>query len=136
MVDNRAWAEALRAGIAGPAIIDCWEGEPRLDTALLALASIATPHIAGYSIQGKQRASQMALSALCRHFGLPDTPVTDAAGAPIVIAPCAGSITEAAALNGYDPTADTAALQANPDDFERLRNTYALRPELPEAIGY
>ena len=31
---------------------------------------------------------------------------------------------------------DTAALRANPDDFERLRNTYALRPELPEAIGY
>ena len=136
VVDNRAWAEALRAGIAGPAIIDCWEGEPRLDPALLALASIATPHIAGYSIQGKQRASQMALSALCRHFDLPDTPVTDAAGAPIVIAPCAGSITEAAAINGYDPTADTAALRANPDDFERLRNTYALRPELPEAIGY
>jgi len=134
VVDNRAWVKAIRAGIAGPAIIDCWENEPYPDSELLALASIATPHIAGYSLQGKQRASQMALTALCRHFGLPETDIIDSAGNPITIPPCANAITPGIALRGYDPCADTSALRSDPTAFEYLRDNYYLRPELPEAM--
>lgn len=127
VVDNRALVAALRAGIVSHAIIDCWEGEPRIDPELLALASIATPHIAGYSLQGKQRASQMALTALCRHFHLPALHITAPDPGPV-----AAAITPRAALLGYDPAADTRALRADPAAFETLRNTYPLRPELPD----
>ncbi len=135
VVDNRAWAEAIRAGVAGPAIIDCWEGEPEISSELLELATVATPHIAGYSLQGKQRASQMALTALCRHFGLPELSITDSRGNGLTIPPCARTITEATALRGYDPMADTAALKAAPASFEQLRNSYSLRQELAEATA-
>ena len=132
VVDNEAWVEALKAGQCGKAIVDCWEGEPDINRQLLALASIATPHIAGYSFEGKQRASQMALDALCRHFGLPALTVSG----PRPMAP-ARSITVASALKGYNPEDDTAALRAafaadGPVAFETLRNSYSLRHELPE----
>ena len=131
VVDNTVWAEALEAGQCGAAVVDCWENEPHLNTRLLDRASIATPHIAGYSIEGKQRASQMALSALCRHFGLPSLSIEgDIPPVP------AETITATGALEGYDPLVDTAALKANPAAFEWLRNNYNLRHELCESLDF
>ena len=53
-------------------ITDCWEGEPdKIDRRLLDLSLIATPHIAGYSRQGKQRATRMIIESLAARFGLP-----------------------------------------------------------------
>ncbi|MDE6301727.1 MAG: 4-phosphoerythronate dehydrogenase [Muribaculaceae bacterium] len=124
VTDTAAWVRALREGIAGPAVVDCWEGEPAIDPDLLRAASIATPHIAGYSAPGKARATAMVLEALSRCFGL-DKIEPDTDPIPSV----AASITPAEALRCYDPIADTEALRACPADFERLRNTYALRPE-------
>ena len=123
--DNAAWVEALRAGVCGPAIVDCWEGEPALNRELLAKAMVATPHIAGYTLEGKQRASQMALDAFCRHFRLPALRIeADAVAAtPVRIRP-------SDALRSYNPLVDTARLKAAPSDFERLRNEYSLRPEI------
>lgn len=129
IVDNAVWVEALEAGQCGPAIVDCWENEPQIARRLLSLATIATPHIAGYSLEGKQRASQMALEALCSHFGLPALHIAGA-----VPPSPARSITAATALKGYNPLDDTAALKADPAAFESLRNNYRLRPELPEAV--
>jgi len=128
VVDNAVWVEALEAGQCGPAIVDCWENEPQLDMRLLGRAVIATPHIAGYSYEGKRRASQMALTALCRHFGLPALSI-----AGELPPEPARTITAAIALDGYDPLADTAALKAAPASFEALRNNYVLRPELRAA---
>lgn len=130
VVDNVAWVEAIKAGQAGKAVVDCWEGEPNINPELLRLVSVATPHIAGYSIEGKQRASQMAMDALCRHFGLPHLSVSGSQPKPV-----ARAITVRTALEGYDPLIDTEALRTAPDTaiaFETLRNTYKLRPELPE----
>lgn len=109
--------------------IDCWEGEPDINRQLMRRALIATPHIAGYSAQGKTRATAMAVEALCRHYGwhisVPQVPATmPAAGARNV------SLSKIAA--SYDPAADTAALKAAPDAFERLRNTYRLRDEVAD----
>lgn len=130
VVDNVAWVEAIKAGQAGKAVVDCWEGEPNINPELLRLASVSTPHIAGYSIEGKQRASQMAMDALCRHFGLPHLSVSGSQPKAV-----ARAITVRTALEGYDPLIDTEALRTAPDTaiaFETLRNTYKLRPELPE----
>lgn len=125
VVDNEAWADALEAGVTGPAVIDCWEGEPSISRRLLGLASIATPHIAGYSAPGKMRATQMVADAMTDCFGLPHV---DCAPCPVPDVPDA--ISQADAAFGYDPMADDRALRANPEAFESLRNNYALRPEL------
>ncbi len=133
VIDNKAWAEAIRAGIAGKAVVDCWEGEPCINRDLLEAASIATPHIAGYSYEGKQRASQMAMDALCRHFGLPHLTVSGPQPKPI-----ASSITMRGALDGYNPLVDTEALRTAESPakaFESLRNAYRLRPELSEEFS-
>lgn len=96
--------------------IDCWEGEPEINLDLLAKAAVATPHIAGYSLEGKQRATAMALRAIDPSIDLPVAPVAEAP-----------TLTDIA--RSYDPLADTAALKATPAAFESLRNTYSLRPE-------
>jgi erythronate-4-phosphate dehydrogenase len=66
---------ALRQRLAGQAdltaVLDVWETEPGIDTALADLATIATPHVAGYSLDGKLRGTHQVYHALCRHFGLP-----------------------------------------------------------------
>lgn len=102
--------------------IDCWEHEPLLSLPLLRRAAVATPHIAGYSIEGKQRGAAMVLEALARHFDIH----------PDIVWPAA----PATGIDGitwqnihYDPLADTAALRACPSRFEQLRNHYALRHE-------
>ena len=125
VVDTEALTEALEAGLVHHAVIDCWEGEPHISPALLARASIATPHIAGYSSEGKVRATRMALDAFSRHFSLPriEMSMPEPQGA-------APEVTANAIRASYDPMADTAILRSRPDEFELLRNTYHLRPEV------
>lgn len=133
VVDNDAWVRAINAGVAGKAVVDCWEGEPNINLDLLRLSAIATPHIAGYSFEGKQRASQMALDAVCRHLGLPSLKVSGPAPQSV-----ARSITLRGALDSYNPLDDTAALRSAADTapaFEALRNGYKLRPELDEKFS-
>lgn len=121
--DTRALLGGLDAGLIGNVAIDCWEGEPAINDELLRRALIATPHIAGYSRQGKIRASQMVLDALSSYLSLP-TPLR--ADAP-AIAPVPEKITES--MVRYDIMADTEALKNHPEQFEALRNSYHLREE-------
>jgi erythronate-4-phosphate dehydrogenase len=58
-------------------VLDVWEGEPRIDTELLEMVDLGTPHIAGYSFDGKVAGMIMIYRAFCAHFGL--TPRFDAA---------------------------------------------------------
>jgi erythronate-4-phosphate dehydrogenase len=66
VVETRALEAALRGGHIAAAVLDVWEGEPSIDTGLLARASLGTSHIAGYSIDGKVNAAGMIRAALCR----------------------------------------------------------------------
>lgn len=124
VTDTAALIEALDSRLISAAAIDCWEGEPAISAQLLRLASIATPHIAGYSREGKIRATQMALDALTTHFRLPRL----MAAAPAAPAPKT-TVTATRLLDSYDPLDDTEALRGNPRGFESLRNNYPLRPE-------
>lgn len=128
IVDTGALRNARNAGLTGPLVIDCWENEPEIDRDLLAMASIATPHIAGYSLEGKVRASQTALDAVTTFLMLPRLTVPMPAPAPP-----ARTVTPSAVLKSYDPMADTLRLKENPKAFEDFRNHYALRPETPAA---
>ncbi|MCM1225287.1 MAG: 4-phosphoerythronate dehydrogenase [Lachnospiraceae bacterium] len=125
IVDNSALVEAIAGGKVSHAVIDCWEGEPSdLNPRLLELADIATPHIAGYSYEGKVRATRMALDALCRALSLPHIEMVQKAPAG-----AAESVNAKSIMQSYDPLADTKMLKANPKDFEDMRNHYILRHE-------
>lgn len=127
VVDTRALIAALEDGLVSDAVIDVWEHEPDIDLTLLDKVFLGTPHIAGYSADGKANATRMALDALCRFFHieadyqiLPPPPPN-----PVVTA---ASLAEAC-LQMYDPRRDSDALKARPGQFEALRGDYPLRRE-------
>ena len=70
VVDNVALLDLLKRRSDLTVFLDTWENEPDISRALLQQVDLATPHVAGYSVEGRLRATQMVLDAACRHFGL------------------------------------------------------------------
>lgn len=110
-------------------VLDVWEHEPHLDPDLLARALLATPHIAGYSEQGKATATAMAVAAIAREFGLPLAdwyPPGAAPSAPRTIAwqELCSTISDA-----FDVEAQSRQLKARPEAFESMRDHYRYRRE-------
>lgn len=71
VVDSRALASALAAKRLTAVVLDVWENEPDIDVDLLGAVDLGSPHIAGYSLDGKIAGLIMIYQALCDHFGLP-----------------------------------------------------------------
>ena len=138
VVDNAALKETLsRQGILG-AVLDVWEGEPDIDRELLGLLDIATPHIAGYSADGKANGTTMSVRYLASRLGLP-LANWSASGIPApeqalefgldATGKTAQEVLTEAVLHTYDVRRDSDALRAAPDSFERLRGDYWIRRE-------
>ena len=72
VICNRDLKEAVLGKKIEGAILDVWENEPEIDYSLLDIIDIGTPHIAGSSLDGKVRATEMVCRALHRFFGIPD----------------------------------------------------------------
>ena len=113
VVDEEA---LLQSGL--PCAIDTWEGEPDINRDLLRHAWLASYHIAGYSLEGKINASQMVLDAFCRFFQRKACIIDK----------------KAVTLHAHSGDSEpgwllriTEQLKAQPDGFERLRKSYALR---------
>ena len=70
VVDNGALLDLLDLRPDLTIFLDTWENEPDISRALLEKVDLATPHIAGYSVEGRLRGTQMILDAACRHFSL------------------------------------------------------------------
>jgi erythronate-4-phosphate dehydrogenase len=70
VTDTTAVKAAIKSGKLGGAILDVWENEPNIDTELVQMVDLATPHIAGYSLDGKIAGMTMILNAACEYFGL------------------------------------------------------------------
>jgi erythronate-4-phosphate dehydrogenase len=68
--DTAALKAAIRSNKLGVVILDVWENEPNIDCELLRAVDISTPHIAGYSLDGKIAGMIMIYNAACEHFGL------------------------------------------------------------------
>jgi len=68
VVDTNALKAAMKKGIVKSAMLDVWENEPNIDTELLEMADIGTPHIAGYSFDGKVGGMIMIYKAVCEYF--------------------------------------------------------------------
>ncbi|MNH02710.1 Erythronate-4-phosphate dehydrogenase [compost metagenome] len=73
VIDNDALRELLLAREDVLAVLDVWEGEPQVDLELADLCVLATPHIAGYSLDGKQRGTAQIYQAFCAWRGEPAT---------------------------------------------------------------
>lgn len=145
VVDASALKSALERGHLGGVVLDVWEGEPLVDIDLLKLIDIATPHIAGYSFDGKLAAVRMNYSAVCEFFGRPGkwTPgnsLPKPAAERILVPPSSGSeeeILRTIVTRCYDIECDDRALRgvANvPQEerrafFSRLRAEYRVRRE-------
>lgn len=124
VTDTAALIPALKKGWIRQGAIDCWEGEPSISTDLLRLADISTPHIAGYSIEGKARATAATFNAVLEYLGS-DRRVDPGVSMTPPEAPSAAEITAS-----YDPLADSLALKSDPARFEHLRDSYRLRHEV------
>lgn len=95
-------------------VLDVWKNEPAINRDLLATADIATPHIAGYSIQGKIGGTQAVVRAVGDFFGIRPLQRFRIRGVELPQEP-------------YDILRDDAALRSHPDSFEQLRSNYPYR---------
>lgn len=78
VVDTVALKQIIKKGKIKAIVLDVWENEPDIDNELLQMVDIGTPHIAGYSYDGKVAGMIMIYKALCEHFGIsPDNDVDD-----------------------------------------------------------
>ncbi len=109
--------------------LDVWEGEPNINLDVLAGATLATSHIAGYSLQGKANASSMVVNSLSKLFGwgLDDwypEGVEPSVANRISWSELCGSV------EGYcDLEAESGYFKSHPGDFERVRDNYIYREE-------
>ena len=147
VADTDALKAAIGSGSIGPLVLDVWENEPNIDAELLKQVDLATPHIAGYSYDGKVNGTRMVLEALCRHFGLQrewdPTPLMPPAAHPRVALLAGLTVDEAvggAITAAYDIEADDARLrkmlaraaEERGDYFTSLRRGYPIRREFPQ----
>ena len=132
VVDEQCLLDAYRNGTVSDMIIDCWEGEPHIAAELLQKAFIATPHIAGYSADGKANATRAMVAAVATRLGVAidlSAIVPPAPARPLITLTGEDDDTARAVWATYDPMTDSAALKSRPDTFEQLRGNYPLRRE-------
>ncbi len=139
VVDESALRAALDGGRVRQVIMDVFDDEPRGPLDLMRRADLISPHIAGYSHQGKLNGTHQVYQALCSCFGLPEqwTPPR-AVGLPELVVEAAGRPEEAVLADvirgSYDIEADDRALRAglDPDPAVRGRHFERLRAQYPE----
>lgn len=118
-------------------IIDCWENEPEPDLDLLKLADYGTPHIAGYSRDGKANGTRASVRAISKFFGLGiddwEPSFVDPPENPLIELDGRGqdreSVLASAILATYSIKDDDTALREDPASFEQLRGDYPVRRE-------
>ncbi|WP_298189293.1 4-phosphoerythronate dehydrogenase PdxB [uncultured Pseudomonas sp.] len=145
VVDNRALRELLLQRGDLQVVLDVWEGEPQVDVALAGLCRIATPHIGGYSLDGKLRGTAQIYQALCRHLKVaPSVELAQLMPAAwlstLTLDGCADPAWALASICRavYDPRRDDAdfrrSLQGDAPSrraaFDELRKHYPMRREI------
>lgn len=127
LVDEKALENAMDSLSVGEVIIDTWENEPHVNRSLLYKVYIGTPHIAGYSADGKANATRMTLAAICRFLRRPMSYNIQPPSLPDTFT--LNSDPDVLALQLYNPMEDSLRLRAHPEHFEQLRSAYPLRRE-------
>lgn len=123
VVDTEAIIMALHNGTVSATAIDCWENEPNISSELVDKSFISTPHIAGYSLEGKLRATAAVSTAVADFFNIEiklpfDIPLSHKQ-----------KVTVPQITRPFSLLPINFSLKSNPDKFEMLRDTYKLRRE-------
>lgn len=139
VLDTMAAKTAVRNELISGLVIDCWENEPDIDLELLNLTDLATPHIAGYSKDGKANGTTQSIQAISRFLGLgiddwkamnvevPENTRIELDGSAMT----PEALLSKAVLATYDIRTDDADLRRNTELFEKLRGDYPVRREYP-----
>lgn len=139
VIKTDAVKKALKTKQLSSFVCDCWENEPDLDLELLGMTEIATPHIAGYSKDGKAKGTTMSVHAISEFFGLglnnwqpsgvelPMNPIIEIDGEGMN----EQEVFSKAILHTYDIRHDDKLLRLSPEHFEQQRGDYPTRREFP-----
>lgn len=139
VVETEVLKEVLADERIAGTVIDVWENEPELDIPLMHMSFLATPHIAGYSTDGKANGTSFIVRELSACFGFPlDDWTPEAippAPAPVYDILCNGKSNEdiirKAVFHSYNIIEDDVRLRFDPSRFEKLRGDYPVRREFP-----
>lgn len=135
IMDEKALKQAMPK--FGAVIIDTWNNEPDVDEELIEMVDIATPHIAGYSYQGKQNGTASVVQAVAGFFGIPQLydyyPATDVPEhEPVKLDLRDKKQGEVAAVFQYNYPifTDDFRFRMEPGNFEKMRSNYQYRREI------
>jgi erythronate-4-phosphate dehydrogenase len=137
VVKNAALKDALINYRIKGAVLDVWENEPNIDLELLQLLDFASPHIAGYSADGKANGTAMSVQAISDFFGFglkgwfpENVPSPENADFNL---DCNGKtkdeIISGLILSTYDVKEDDSRLRKSVETFEKQRGNYPSRRE-------
>jgi erythronate-4-phosphate dehydrogenase len=142
VVDNQVLLKLKQQGAAFKLVLDVWENEPRILEQLIDYCEIATAHIAGYSLEGKARGTEMLYQALCQHINRePDKSLEEfLPKAPVEQIHISQKFTQIL-LNqlvklSYDVRRDDSLFrqQINTQGFDYIRKTYPARREFSSIV--
>lgn len=135
VVDEAALIQAIPK--LGAVVIDTWNHEPKVNTDLVELVDIATPHIAGYSYQGKQNGTASAVQSVARHFGIrelydyyPEADIPDHDPVHLDLKDKTHGERAAVFQYNYPIFTDDFRFRMEPENFEKLRSEYQYRREI------
>ena len=121
----------------GAVVIDTWNNEPNVNADLVDMVDIATPHIAGYSYQGKQNGTASAVQSVARHFGIkqlydyyPETDIPDHEPLRLDLKDKTHGERAAVFQYNYPIFTDDFRFRMDPSSFEKLRSEYQYRREV------
>lgn len=148
VVDNAAFLRAVIRERLAPPVFDVWENEPAINWAFLRQSGISTPHIAGYSLDGKIAGTRQIYEALCAALGVLPAWTSRASSlpaAPLIELDAANrddlDILSGLTAQAYDLAGDvrrfkavlTLPFEGRPAAFDQLRKTYPPRREFQSA---
>ena len=141
VVKTSSLKKAITDRIIESCVLDVWESEPAIDVELLHLVDIATPHIAGYSADGKANGTSMSVHELRSFFDLAINENWYPSDIPAPLNPaeikidCTGKplreILYEAVIATYDISSDDRTLKNSVETFEKQRGQYPIRREFP-----
>lgn len=141
VVKTSSLKNAIKNRIVSNVVLDVWENEPNIDRELLEMTTISTPHIAGYSADGKANGTSVCVNAISKYFDLGikenwypvDIPGPDNSSN---ISIDSNNLTDQeilyrAVCATYNILEDNDRLKSSPETFEKQRGNYPIRREFP-----